>query len=188
MIFKRSMNEKETILYNSSISFIKFRTKELINEIDFLISNRDKINFPNSFNIKFFFDQMKNDEERIEYLKQLKEKLLLMNDCDKVRVKVGTFLHPMCWMYELGLILEETKNFKKIGTILKKFEMHGFCVPFKIGKPIMITYRVFKRGENELNQILSHELTHSLMNTKDIIATDYKRAINDAWTICMLYI
>jgi len=188
MIFKRSMNKQETILYNSSISFIKFRTKELVEEIDFLISNPSKINFVNSFNAKFFFDQMKNDEERIEYLKQLKDKLLLMNECEKVKVKVGTFLHPMCWLYELGLLLEQTENFKKIGTALKQFEMHGFCVPFKIGKPIMITFRVFQRGEEELNQILSHELTHSLMNTKDINATDYKKAINDAWTICMLYI
>lgn len=51
----------------------------------------------------------------------------------------------------------------------------------------MLAYYTFEEGEREVKDILAHELTHSLMNTKDLNADNSKDALNDAWTICFLY-
>ena len=51
----------------------------------------------------------------------------------------------------------------------------------------MLAYYVFEKGETEVKDILAHELTHSLMNTKDLNANNSRDALNDAWTICFLY-
>ena len=51
----------------------------------------------------------------------------------------------------------------------------------------MLAHYVFEKSETEVKDILAHELTHSLMNTKDLNADNSKDALNDAWTICFLY-
>jgi Zn-dependent metalloprotease len=51
----------------------------------------------------------------------------------------------------------------------------------------MMAHYTFDQGLTEVKDILAHELTHSLMKTKDLNAKNSEDAINDAWTICFLY-
>ena len=180
-LFQREMNESELVIYKKAISHIKEKTENLMDEIDENLKTYNKFN---NFDCKFYLsDDSLSIKEKKEYLKQLKEKLLLMGDCDKVKVKVATALHPMCWCYLLNKHLPES-SFKEW---CFNYIMYGFCVPFKRNKPIMMAYYVFEEGEQEVKDILSHELTHSLMNTKDLNAENHIDALNDAWTIGLLY-
>lgn len=175
-IFQRTFTSDELTMYQNVISQIKQTNKELINELEKLIAEYNDFN---RFEFSFYLTKL-SKEEKIEYFKQLKEKLEGMNNCDKVRVRIAKAIHPMCWCYYLS------KYFKSL-KFLEKFIMYGFCVPFLPGKPIMLAQYVFKDGEYELKNILAHELTHSLMNTKDLNAISAEDAINDAWTLCFLY-
>ena len=159
-LFQREMNESELKMYKNTISFIKEKTENLMNEIDENIKTYNKFN---NFEYKFYLDTDNlTIKEKKEYLKLLKANLLLMGDCDKIKVKVATKYHPMCWCYLLDKYLPES-SFKEW---CFNHIMYGFCVPFKHNKPIMIAYYVFESGEHELKDILSHELTHSLLRNK----------------------
>lgn len=64
----------------------------------------------------------------------------------------------------------------------------GFCVPFYPSRPLMLAYYLFDdENKYELKNIIAHELTHSLMHTKDLNAETAENAINDAWTLCYLF-
>jgi hypothetical protein len=65
--------------------------------------------------------------------------------------------------------------------------MYGFSVPFYLSKPVLIAHYSFKEDYDSFKLIFVHELTHSLMGTKDLNATNYNDAINDAWTLCFLF-
>lgn len=107
-----------------------------------------------------------------------------MESCDKVLIKVSNPLHPMCWCYHLSNFFKTNYKLKEF---FEKYIMYGFCVPFYPSRPIMISHYVFEQGEYELKSILAHELTHSLMFTKDLNADNSSDAINDAWTLCFLF-
>lgn len=177
-LFQRDMNDDELQLYCNAIDYIKNKNDEIIQLIDKSIESR---NIDSSLEFRFYLNE--SDlliDEKINYLIKLRSKLIKMKDCDIVRIRVAKPWHPMCWSYHLS------KLFPKI-EFLKNYIMHGFCVPFYQSKPIMLAHYVFEKGYNEVKDILAHELTHSLMDTKDLNATNYKDAINDAWTICFLY-
>lgn len=174
-LFQKEMNEEQYSLYEKAIQHIKQVNLNLLEEINELINDYKS----NRFEITFHLENL-SKEEKINYLIKLREKLILMNDCDKVKIKVAQPLHPMCWAYHLSKIFPKNE-------IFKNFIMYGFCVPFYPTKPIMIAHYVFENGFNEVKDILAHELTHSLMNTKDLNAENNKDAINDAWTLCFLY-
>ena len=104
----------ELELYNEAIESIKNTNKKLINELDKLINDYKNNNL---FEIKFFLDKENDKNVKIEYLKKLREKLIKMDDCDKVKIRVATKYHPMCWAYHLS------KKFPK-NELLKNFIMH----------------------------------------------------------------
>lgn len=108
-----------------------------------------------------------------------------MNDCWTVRIKVANPLHPMCWCYHLSKYFEK-KNNLKLKEFFESKIMFGFCVPYYSDKPIMLAHYSLQ-NEYTLHEILAHELTHSLMNSKDYNANEYKKAIDDAWTLCFLF-
>ena len=174
-LFQYDIKDENFKIYQDVINRIKLRTETLVDEIDSLIINYTENNI---FETRFFLNELTDVNEKINYLKKLREKILKMNDCDKVTVKIATPLHPMCWAYYLS---------KKWPKKFKNYIMYGFCVPFYPSRPIMLAHYVFEKGIVEVFQILVHELTHSLMNAKDLNATNYKDAINDAWTICFMY-
>lgn len=180
-LFQREMTDTELEMYNKAILYIKERTEYLMNEIDKNIKSYNKFNI---FEYKFYLNDSKlSTAEKKKYLKTLKEKLLVMSECDKIKVKVSKAAHPMCWCYHINnwIKIESIKNwcFDRI--------MYGFSVPFYPSKPIMLAHYVFEAGYTEVKDILAHELTHSLMGTKDLNATNHNDAINDAWTIGLLY-
>lgn len=183
-LFQHEMTVKESELYVDSIQKIKSNTAALIKELDNLISNYTS---SNRFEVSFFLDKADiSIDEKIEYLKALRDKISKMTDCHKVKIKVATPLHPMCWCYHLSKYFEK-KNNLKLKEFFESYIMHGFCVPYYPSKPIMIAHYVFEQGLWELHQILAHELTHSLMGTKDLNASTYDKAIDDAWTLCFLF-
>jgi hypothetical protein len=108
-----------------------------------------------------------------------------MENCWFVKIKVATPLHPMCWCYHLANYFKK-KNNLKLKEFFESKIMYGFCVPFYPKKPIMLAYYVLD-DEYTLHEILAHELTHSLMNSKDYNATSFDKAIDDAWTLCFLF-
>ena len=57
--------------------------------------------------------QFEDINKKIDYLKKLREKLLKMNDCDKVLVKVASPFHPMCWAYHLSKLFPKNEKIKK---------------------------------------------------------------------------
>lgn len=170
--FVRDFTAQELEMYKEAIEYIKNHNSELISQLDLLIYKYKS----NIFEVKFYLEHEKDVSKKIQYFKQLLIKLIPMNDCDKVKVRVAQPWHPMCWAYYLS------KKFKWV----EQFIMYGFCVPFLPGKPILLAPYVFNNVK-EVKDILAHELTHSLMNTKDLNATNSKDALNDAWTICFLY-
>ena len=175
-LFQFKLHDKYLKLYNEAITDIKASTNELLIELDNLISNYNK---NNKFEHTFFLYE-KSDVEKIEYLKKLRDKIILMNDCDKIKVKVATAFHPMCWAY---LLLKKYPTHEWI----KNYIMYGFCVPFYIHRPIMLAYYMFDLEYCEFRMLLAHELTHALMHTKDLNAENADDAINDAWTLCYLF-
>jgi hypothetical protein len=181
-LFKRDMNERELNMYNQVIKEIKKTNQDLIKKIDDNIACYQT----NYLETIFFLGNMTLDQ-KIEYFKKLKMRLVLMEDCDKIKVKVANPLHPMCWAYHLTNFFSKRKDEKK-KQFFNNLTMYGFCVPFYIHRPIMIAHYVFEKGRQELKEILVHELTHSLMYTKDILAENSDDAINDAWTIYQLYL
>lgn len=177
----KDLDEKQQTMVNQILDYIKATTENLCNELDeIFLESSDRFPSLNPFEIKFYLDISNlKKEEKIEYLKNLKKKLVNMLNCSSVRIKVASKFHPMCWCYYLS------KFFKS--KVLDNYIMYGFCVPFYPGKPVLLAPYVFDQGLNEVKDILVHELTHSLMNSKDLNANNYKDAINDAWTLCFLY-
>jgi hypothetical protein len=183
-LFQRELTSDEFLIYNKVIHSLKETTSILIKELDNLINDYKQ---NNRFESSFYLDKTNlSIDEKIEYLKCLKEKISKMMECQSIRIKVANPLHPMCWCYYLTKYFEK-KNNLKLKNFFESKIMHGFCVPYYPSKPIMIANYVFKHGECELHQILAHELTHSLMNAKDYNASTYDKAINDAWTLCFLF-
>lgn len=177
-LFQRDMNDKELQIYCNVIDFIKNRNDELIKMIDDSINNR-KINL--FFEIKFYLNETNlSIDEKINYLIKLRSKILKMQNCDVIRIRVSKPWHPMCWCYWLSKKFTKNKFFKNN-------IMYGFSVPFYSSKPIMISHYTFENDFNFVKEILAHEFTHSLMGSKDLNATNYKDALNDAWTLCYLY-
>jgi hypothetical protein len=176
--FQRDMNDKELQIYCNIIDQIKNRNNELIKLIDDSINNR-KIDMV--LDIKFYLNESNlSIDEKIHYLIKLRLLLLKMNECDMVRIRVAKPWHPMCWSFYLNKKFPKYKPFKD-------YIMFGFCVPFLPNKPIMMAHYTFNEDYQSIKEILAHELTHSLMNTKDLHAKSYKDAIKDAWTMCFLY-
>lgn len=175
-LFQTELSGKNLEIYNNVIKSIKHTNQELIQELDQLILNYSILN---RFEMLFYLDE-KPVDEKIAYFAELREKLLKMNDCDKVKVKVATKWHPMCWAHNLLKFFPNNK-------FLENIRMFGFCVPFYPGRPIMLSQYVFDAGEAEVLDILAHELTHSLMYTRDLNADNAVDALDDAWTICLLY-
>lgn len=177
MLFVREMNEREQEIYELAISYISLRTSELLDELDNVteyFNEKKEIDYKmcSDFYFLFHLDEIKSEEEKFTYLIKIANKLQKMKACGTVKVKVATPLHPICW---LGYFIKSLKGF------------FGFCVPFYPNKPILLNHTVFDMEQREFNLILSHELTHSLMNTKDLLAENSKDAINDAWTWCNLF-
>ena len=176
-LFQRDMNENELEFYNQAIQHIKNRTNELIKMIDQSINEREIHMYLSSS--LYLDDEDVSIDEKIKALIKLRSKMLKMLECDKIRTRVAKAWHPMCWSYYL---------FKRFN--LKFFEnytMYGFSVTFYPSKPVLIAHYTFKEDYNSFKFIFVHELTHSLMGTKDLNATNYKDAINDAWTLCFIF-
>ena len=108
-LFQHEMSGDELKIYNDAINLIKNRNKDLINQLDNLISNYKK---HNEFEIRFYLDKESDTNKKIEYFKKLREKLLKMNDCDQVKVKVASPFHPMCWAFHLSKMFPKNQSFK----------------------------------------------------------------------------
>lgn len=182
-LFQREFTQDEFIIYNKVIKTISENARNLVKELDGIIENYTP---RNRFEISFYLDQSGlSDDEKVEYLKELKEKISKMIECWSIRVKVANPIHPMCWCYHLANYFKKKNN----DSLFKFFEskiMFGFSVPYYPDKPIMLAHYTLE-SEHRLHEILAHELTHSLMGTKDYNATTHDKAINDAWTLCFLF-
>lgn len=144
-IFKRDMNDQELKMYNEVIDYIKNTTIELVKDLNKLI---DDYTPSNEYTFRFFLDEADlSKEEKIEYLKELKEKLYRMMDCDKVRIKVATPFHPMCWCYHLFKIFPNCSFFKN-------YIMYGFCVPYLPKKPIMLAHYSFENRKKRIKRYI----------------------------------
>jgi hypothetical protein len=108
-IFQHELNGNEIALYNKAISIIKENNKNLIDRLDNLIIDYKE---HNEFETRFYLDNEKDINKKIDYLKKLREKLLKMNDCDKVLVKVASPFHPMCWAYHLSKLFPKNEKIK----------------------------------------------------------------------------
>jgi hypothetical protein len=172
------MNEEELILYNKSIKLIKENTQYIIDRIDKSINERI-IDIDLDFKLYMNEYDMSIDD-KIKILIKLRSKVIKMLECDKVKVRVATKWHPMCWAFNLLKKYPE-KEF------LNNFIVHGFCVPFYPSRPIMMAHYEFVEEACMFRTTLAHELTHSLMHTKDLEAKTPEDAINDAWTLCFMF-
>lgn len=177
-LIQREMNDDELKFYDQAIQHIKIRTNELIQMIDQSINER-KIHMFLSSSL-YLDDEDISIDEKIKALIKLRSKMLKMMECDKVRVRVAKSGHPICWVYH---IFKKFKNLK----FLKDYIMYGFSVPYYFSKPVLIAHYTFKENYHSFKTTFVHELTHSLMGTKDLNADNYMDAINDAWTLCFLF-
>jgi hypothetical protein len=64
---------------------------------------------------------------------------------------------------------------------------YGLCVPYKTGKPILLSEKIFCDSDRDFAQIVLHEYTHSKLGTKDgklgkgIDSEVFRDCITDAW-------
>jgi hypothetical protein len=176
--FQREMNEAELIKYNDALKNILSNTKYLLEQLDSIIENYTEVN---PFTFPFYLQESgMTKDEKVEYFKKLREKIKKMEDAGTVRIKVATYLHPMSWFYYLNKLFPKNSFFKNR-------ICYGFCSPYSFDRPIMLAEYTFGLDVFDFKNILAHELTHSLMHTKDLNANNSEDALNDAWTLCFLF-
>lgn len=61
----------------------------------------------------------------------------------------------------------------------------AFCIPFQVGRPILLKHDFMSKDIIDFTMLLSHELTHSILHTKDYFCI--KNFINDAYSYEMIF-